>query len=77
MDNAGVFHSRVGRRGSATAASALELRYLHDVERAHVLPVGQRQAIRLRRGGRWYDDVRYRDYRTRVELDGWTLPDHV
>ncbi|MFK3981989.1 hypothetical protein ACI2K4_16630 [Micromonospora sp. NPDC050397] len=50
--------------------SLLELRYLRDVERAHGLPPGVRQAVRPRRGGRWYDDVSYRDYRTRVELDG-------
>jgi hypothetical protein len=50
--------------------SPLELRYLREVERRHGLPAGQRQAVRPRRGGRWYDDVRYRGYRTRVELDG-------
>ena len=50
--------------------SLLELRYLRDVERGHGLPAGVRQAVRPRRGGRWYDDVSYRGYRTRVELDG-------
>jgi very-short-patch-repair endonuclease len=50
--------------------SVLELRYLRDVERPHGLPGGERQAVRQRRGGRWYDDVHYREYRTRVELDG-------
>ena len=50
--------------------SLLELRYLRTVERPHGLPVGERQAVRPRRGGRWYDDVCYRFYRTRVELDG-------
>ncbi|MBF9134274.1 hypothetical protein I0C86_35880, partial [Plantactinospora sp. S1510] len=50
--------------------SLLELRYLRDVERAHGLPTGARQVARARRGGRWYDDVDYRPYRTRVELDG-------
>jgi hypothetical protein len=50
--------------------SLLELRYLRDVERKHGLPLGTRQAITIRRGGRWYDDVRYGDYSTRVELDG-------
>jgi very-short-patch-repair endonuclease len=50
--------------------SVLELRWLRDVERAHGLPRGERQVVRARRGGRWYDDVRYRRYRTRVELDG-------
>ena len=33
-------------------------------------PRGERQAPRLRRGGRSYDDVLYRLYRLRVELDG-------
>jgi hypothetical protein len=50
--------------------SVLELRYLRDVERAHDLPAGERQAVRQRAGGRWYDDVHYAGYRTRVELDG-------
>jgi very-short-patch-repair endonuclease len=50
--------------------SVLELRYLRDVERAHRLPPAQRQVIRARRGGRWYDDVLYHRYRTVVELDG-------
>lgn len=50
--------------------SLLELRYLRDVERAHGLPTGVRQAVRPRRGGRWYDDVAYDAWRTRVELDG-------
>jgi hypothetical protein len=46
--------------------SLLELRYLRDVERRHGLPAGRRQAVAVRRGGRWYDD----GYQTRVELDG-------
>ena len=50
--------------------SVLERAYLRDVERAHGLPRGERQAVRARRGGRWYDDILYRAYRTRVELDG-------
>jgi very-short-patch-repair endonuclease len=50
--------------------SMLELAYLRKVERAHGLPVAQRQVIRVRRGGRWYDDVRYTKYCTVVELDG-------
>jgi hypothetical protein len=50
--------------------SLLELRYLRTVERAHRLPVGQRQAPSPVRGTTAYDDVRYPAYRTRVELDG-------
>jgi len=50
--------------------SMLELRYLRDVERRHALPTAHRQAIRARRGGRWYDDVHYKNYGTIVELDG-------
>ncbi|MEO3924111.1 hypothetical protein ABGB07_09675 [Micromonosporaceae bacterium B7E4] len=50
--------------------SLLELRYVRDVERAHRLPAGVRQAVRTRAGGRWYDDVHYARYRLRVELDG-------
>lgn len=54
------------------AESALEIRYLNDVERAHGLPAGRRQepadrtgaaALRLR-------DVAYPDQRVVVELDG-------
>lgn len=50
--------------------SMLELAYLRDVERKHSLPTAERQVSRVRRGGRWYDDVYYRAYRTIVELDG-------
>ena len=55
---------------AAGCHSLLELRYLRAVERGHGLPTGTRQAVTARRGGRWYDDVRYEEYRTRVELDG-------
>jgi very-short-patch-repair endonuclease len=48
----------------------LELRYLREVERRHGLPVGVRQRARRRPGGRWYDDVAYLEFHTRVELDG-------
>jgi hypothetical protein len=53
-------------------ASALELRYARDVERAHGLPRGQRNApVILENGrGRRYRDVRYERYGTVVELDG-------
>ncbi|WP_007506964.1 hypothetical protein [Pseudofrankia saprophytica] len=50
--------------------SVLELAYLRNVERAHGLPRGERQVIRPRHGGSWRDDVFYRDYGVRVELDG-------
>lgn len=49
------------------ALSALERRYLRDVERAHGLPHGLRQS-RREDGG--YDDLRYPAYGVRVELDG-------
>jgi hypothetical protein len=58
------------REVAAGCHSILELRYLRDVERAHGLPPAERQAVRRRRSGRWYDDVHYRGYWTRVELDG-------
>ena len=47
--------------------SVLELRYLRDVERAHRLPPGHRQARDRSRA--IYHDVHYRN-RTVVELDG-------
>ena len=50
--------------------SVLELRFLRAVERGHRLPTGDRQVSRRRLGGRWYDDVHYPGFRTRVELDG-------
>ena len=50
------------------AQSALELRYLHDVERANGLPRATRQA--RARGGKAFRDVRYDEYSTIVELDG-------
>ena len=50
--------------------SLLELAYLRNVERAHALPSGERQTARPRRGGNRRDDVFYREYRLRVELDG-------
>jgi hypothetical protein len=54
----------------AGVQSPLEYRYLHDVERAHALPPGERQ-VRTRRGtGVRYHDVRYPDYGVGVELDG-------
>jgi hypothetical protein len=50
--------------------SPLEYRYLHDVERAHSLPTGKRQA-HARQGGRGIQrDVFYQQYGVVVELDG-------
>jgi very-short-patch-repair endonuclease len=50
--------------------SVLERRYLRGVERAHGLPTGVRQAVRRTPVGTRYDDVRYVEYATIVELDG-------
>lgn len=62
---------------AAGCHSLFELRYLRDVERAHGLPPGQRQVRVARGGGYTYDDVYYRRYGTRVELDGRAAhPDH-
>lgn len=49
------------------AMSALERRYLRDVERAHGLPRAARQ---IRRSDGGYDDVHYPAHGVRVELDG-------
>jgi hypothetical protein len=51
----------------AGAMSPLEVRYLRDVERAHGLPAGERQAGPT---GAYRADVWYRDYALIVELDG-------
>lgn len=54
----------------AGAHSALEVRYLRDVERRHRLPCGTRQAV-FRHGRRTgYRDVLYEEYGVAVELDG-------
>lgn len=50
--------------------SALERRYLRDVERAHGLPRGRRNAPEGRPSQRRYRDVRYLRYHLVVELDG-------
>lgn len=50
------------------AESTLELRYLHDVERAHGLPRGVRQ--QRGRSGKEVRDVLYEEFATIVELDG-------
>ena len=65
----GMLRGLVGDASSG-AHSALELRYLRDVERAHGLPPGERQA-RARHGGRTtYRDVHYPGHGLTVELDG-------
>lgn len=52
----------------AGARSWLEIRYLHDVERAHGLPRGDRQSPSHDR--RCWRDILYTPYRLVVELDG-------
>jgi very-short-patch-repair endonuclease len=54
----------------AGAASPLEQRYLRDVERAHRLPTGKRQARAVQSGRAIYRDVLYETYAAAVELDG-------
>jgi hypothetical protein len=55
---------------SAGAHSVLERRYLRDVERAHRLPRGRRQARHHASGGTRYRDVAYHEFGAAVELDG-------
>lgn len=50
--------------------SALELRYLRDVERAHGLPKSQHQARRQIDGRVHFKDNWYAEYRVAVEIDG-------
>lgn len=50
--------------------SALEYRYVRDVERAHGLPSAERQAKASQGGRLVYRDALYRRYRVAVELDG-------
>lgn len=52
--------------------SPLEYHYLHDVERAHGLPEGRRQAPDQVNQRRAWRDVYYEAYRLLVELDGET-----
>ena len=52
------------------AHSVLEYRYLRDVERAHGLPVAERQARAVQNGRVIYRDVLYRQFGVAVELDG-------
>ena len=50
--------------------SALELRYVKDVERAHGLPRSQHQVRRQIDGKVHYKDNLYADYNVAVEIDG-------
>ena len=50
--------------------SPLERRWRRDVERAHGLPVGQRNHAEGGQDSRCYRDVHYVEYTTVVELDG-------
>ena len=50
--------------------SVLELRYRREVERAHGLPAGRRQAKVVRGQHRQYRDVLYEEFGLCVELDG-------
>lgn len=65
----GLLQSALGD-ASAGAESALEIRYLRDVERAHRLPVGRRQAAAWSGSGLRLRDVTYDEQRLVVELDG-------
>jgi len=51
-------------------ASALERRYVRDVQRAHGLPRSDRNAPAMIGGVRRYPDVRYRPQRATVQLEG-------
>ena len=51
------------------AESAAELRFIRDVERAHGLPTGERQAVTSHGTARRHDS-RYAAYRLLVEVDG-------
>jgi hypothetical protein len=50
--------------------SALEYRYLRDVERGHALPAAERQVRAVKDGRPIYRDALYRRYGVAVELDG-------
>lgn len=62
--------SRVLADVAAGTASVLEHGYLHRVERAHGLPVADRQRADRVAGGRIYRDAPYPAYDLDVELDG-------
>ena len=61
----------------AGACSVLERGYLHDVERRHGLPIGERQQHFHGPGGVGYRDVVYRAFGLLVELDGRAFHDSV
>lgn len=50
--------------------SALENRWVRDVERAHGLPAARRQVLIISDGMRYYIDNLYREFGVGVELDG-------
>jgi hypothetical protein len=54
---------------AAGAESVMEVRFFRDVERAHGLPVGRRQAATVA-GGLRLHDVAYDEFGVLVELDG-------
>lgn len=54
------------------AQTPLEYHYLRDVERAHGLPQGKRQAPARTEGRRQWRDLRYEEFHLLVELDGQT-----
>lgn len=62
--------SRVLADVAVGTASVLEHGYLHRVERAHGLPVADRQKADRVAGGRIYRDAPYPAYDLDVELDG-------
>ena len=55
---------------AAGSRSVLERRYLHEVERAHGLPIGSRQLRHDAASGTTYRDVAYSPYDALVEIDG-------
>jgi hypothetical protein len=57
------------------AASVLERAYLRDVERAHGLPVGRRQARGAVDGRTVLRDISYDDFDAYVEIDGRAFHD--
>ncbi len=57
------------------ACSVLEQRYLDKVERAHHLPVGERQVRGVTAGRTAWRDLVYAEFKTIVELDGKAFHD--